>query len=191
MSRDKIVPHRPRRRMVTPDEARIWRAVVQDVAPLPGKEVVPEDEGEAAAAPEAPARPVPPLFVPEPAPPPRPNRPLPDLRAGVTPGLDRRSAERMKKGEMVIDAALDLHGMTQDAAHGALLSFVARAYESGRRCLLVITGKGKQGPGVLRAQVPRWLNQSPLRERVLGFSQARPQHGGDGALYVLVKRQRT
>ncbi|MCA1909604.1 MAG: Smr/MutS family protein [Magnetospirillum sp.] len=191
MSRDKLVPHRPRRRTVTPDEARIWRAVVQDVAPLPGKDVVAEDEAETAPAAEPPVIPVPPLFKPEPAPPPRPNRPLPDLRAGVTPGLDRRSAERMKKGEMVIDAALDLHGMTQDAAHGALLSFVARAYESGRRCLLVITGKGKQGPGVLRAQVPRWLNQSPLRERILGFSQARPQHGGDGAYYVLVKRQRT
>lgn len=191
MSRDKLVPHRPRRRTVTPDEARIWRAVVQDVAPLPGKDVVAEDEAETVPAPEPPPRPVPPLFRPEPAPPPRPNRPLPDLRAGVTPGLDRRSAERMKKGEMVIDAALDLHGMTQDAAHGALLSFVARAYETGRRCLLVITGKGKQGPGVLRAQVPRWLNQSPLRERILGFSQARPQHGGDGAFYVLVKRQRT
>lgn len=191
MSRDKLVPHRPRRRTVTPDEARIWRAVVQDVAPLPGKGVMAEDEAATVPAPEPPARPVPPLFRPEPAPPPRPNRPLPDLRAGVTPGLDRRSADRMKKGEMVIDAALDLHGMTQDAAHGALLSFVARAYETGRRCLLVITGKGKQGPGVLRAQVPRWLNQSPLRERILGFSQARPQHGGDGAFYVLVKRQRT
>lgn len=191
MSRDKLVPHRPRRRTVTPDEARIWRAVVQDVAPLPGKDVVAEDEAETVPAPEPPPRPAPPLFKPEPAPPPRPNRPLPDLRAGVTPGLDRRSAERMKKGEMVIDAALDLHGMTQDAAHGALSSFVARAYETGRRCLLVITGKGKQGPGVLRAQVPRWLNQSPLRERILGFSQARPQHGGDGAFYVLVKRQRT
>ncbi|MGE4279065.1 MAG: Smr/MutS family protein [Magnetospirillum sp.] len=192
MSRDKIVPHRPRRRTITPDEARIWRAVVQDVAPLPGKDAPTEDEvAPPEPAAEPPVRPVPPLFRPEPAPPPRPNRPLPDLRVGVTPGLDRRSADRMKKGEMVIDAALDLHGMTQDAAHGALLSFVARAYESGRRCLLVITGKGKQGPGILRAQVPRWLNQSPLRERILGFSQARPQHGGDGAFYVLVKRQRT
>ncbi|MBI2241829.1 MAG: Smr/MutS family protein [Magnetospirillum gryphiswaldense] len=192
MSRDKIVSHRPRRRTVTPEDARIWRAVVQDVAPLPGKDVLSEEEIEATEpAAEPPVRPVEPLFRPDPAPPPRPARPLPDLRVGVTPGLDRRSADRMKKGEMAIDAALDLHGMTQDAAHGALLSFVARAHDAGRRCLLVITGKGKQGPGVLRSQVPRWLNQSPLRERILGFSQARPQHGGDGAFYVLVKRQRT
>ena len=190
MSRDHPAGHRPRRRVVTPDEARVWRAVIRDVAPLPGKQPPPEAEEPAAEPPPPPARPVPPLFVPEP-PPPRPQAPLPDLRAGDTPGLDRRSAERMKKGEMVIDATLDLHGMTQDAAHGALSAFVGRAYESGRRCLLVITGKGKQGPGILRAQVPRWLNQSPLRERILGFSQARPQHGGDGALYVLVKRRRT
>lgn len=185
-------PHRPRRRVVTPDEARVWKAVVRDVAPLPGKQPPEEDEPTAAApaAAEDQARPVPPLFVPEPPPPPQPRAPLPDLRAGVTPGLDRRSADRMKKGEMAIDAALDLHGMTQDAAHGALISFVLRAYESQRRCLLVITGKGKQGPGVLRAQVPRWLNHSPLRERILGFSQARPQHGGEGALYVLIKRKR-
>lgn len=191
MNDDRPVGHRPRRRSVTPDEARVWRAVIRDVAPLPGK-LLPDDEtsDQPQPAPPPPARPQEPLFGAEPPPPPRPKAPLPDLRPGITPGLDRRSADRMKKGEMVIDAALDLHGMTQDAAHGALSSFVGRAYDSGRRCLLVITGKGKQGPGVLRAQVPRWLNQSPLRERILGFSAARPHHGGEGALYVLVKRKR-
>jgi len=97
----------------------------------------------------------------------------------------------MKRGEMEIDGRLDLHGMTQDVAHATLLAFVTRAYDSGRRCLLVITGKGnREGTGVLRANVPRWLNQSPCRERILGFSHARPQHGGEGALYVLIKRRR-
>ncbi|MBC7908642.1 MAG: Smr/MutS family protein, partial [Rhodospirillaceae bacterium] len=104
---------------------------------------------------------------------------------------DKRSAERMKKGEMEIDARLDLHGMTQDSAHAHLLAFIARAYDSGRRCVLVITGKGnREGTGVLRANTPRWLNQSPCRERILGFSFAKPQHGGEGALYVLIKRRR-
>jgi len=92
---------------------------------------------------------------------------------------------------MEIDGRLDLHGMTQEAAHAALNGFVLRAYDSGRRCLLVITGKGRLGSGVLRAEVPRWLNQTPLRERVLGFSYAKARHGGEGALYVLVKRRRT
>ncbi|MBR9972738.1 Smr/MutS family protein [Magnetospirillum sulfuroxidans] len=189
MSGDYPAGHRPRRRAVTPDEARIWRAVIRDVAPLPGRDLPAEETDEAAPLP--PSTPPPPAYPPAPpAPPPKPRVALPDLSHGNTPGLDRRSSERMKKGDMVIDASLDLHGMTQDSAHGALLSFVGRAYESGRRCVLVITGKGKQGPGILRAQVPRWLNQSPLRERILGFSHARPQHGGEGALYVLIKRKR-
>ena len=142
-------------------------------------------------APEPPAAsPAPPPLPPlRPAPP--PPRVLPALGHGATPGLDKRSAERMKRGEMEIDGRLDLHGMTQDTAHAALLGFVTRAYDAGRRCLLVITGKGnREGTGVLRANVPRWLNQSPCRERILGFSHARPQHGGEGALYVLIKRHR-
>jgi DNA-nicking Smr family endonuclease len=104
--------------------------------------------------------------------------------------VDKRTAERMRRGEMVLDGRLDLHGMTQDSAHGALTAFVHRAYDSGRRCLLVITGKGAGGGGVLKGQVPRWLNQAPLRPLILGFSHARPQHGGEGALYVLIKRKR-
>jgi DNA-nicking Smr family endonuclease len=82
--------------------------------------------------------------------------------------------------------------MTQDFAHGALTAFVCRAFDAGKRCVLVITGKGtREGSGVLRANVPRWLNQAPLRDRILGFSYARPQHGGEGALYVLIRRRRT
>ena len=96
----------------------------------------------------------------------------------------------MKRGEMVIEATLDLHGLSQDIAHDALTAFIQRAWGAGRRCVLVVTGKGMKGSGILKNQVPRWLNQSPLRERILGFSYAKPQHGGDGALYVLVRRQR-
>lgn len=180
-----------RRRTLTPDEVRVWRAIATSVTPLPGRRI-PDDEDEpAAAAPETPAPP--PAAPPPPVRPavPPPARMLPDLSHGSTPGLDKRSAERMKKGEMEIDGRLDLHGMTQDTAHGALIAFVGRAFDSGRRCLLVITGKGNRaGTGVLRSNVPRWLNQSPCRERILGFSHARPQHGGEGALYVLIKRRR-
>lgn len=180
-----------RRRILTPDEVRIWRAVAGTVTPLPGRALAAEDEPPPAEVPpeSPPPRPAPPP-LPRPAVPPVP-RVLPPLAAGATPGLDKRSAERMKRGEMEIDGRLDLHGMTQDMAHGALTAFVTRAYDAGRRCLLVITGKGyREGTGVLRANVPRWLNQSPLRECILGFSAARPQHGGEGALYVLVKRRR-
>ncbi|MBC7951545.1 MAG: Smr/MutS family protein [Rhodospirillaceae bacterium] len=180
----------PRRRVLTVDEARIWRAIASSVTPLPGHELPdlpPEPEEVFAPEPK-------PLPAPVPAPPkavPPLRRELPGLAHGATPGLDKRSAERMKKGEMEIDARLDLHGMTQDSAHAHLLAFIARAYDSGRRCVLVITGKGnREGTGVLRANTPRWLNQSPCRERILGFSFAKPQHGGEGALYVLIKRRR-
>ncbi|MDA8230207.1 MAG: Smr/MutS family protein [Magnetospirillum sp.] len=184
--------HRVRRGLVTPEDARVWRAVVKDVAPLPGRSV------DAALPSEPPAAPPPPPD--RPSAPPRAADPLaapagrqqalPAMRPGLSAGVDKRTAQRLTRGEMAIDGRLDLHGLTQDAAHAQLIGFVLRAHESGRRCLLVITGKGRDGGGVLRAQVPRWLNQSPLRERLVGFSCARPQHGGDGALYLLVKRRR-
>jgi DNA-nicking Smr family endonuclease len=171
-----------RRREVTPEEVRVWQAVTRDVRPLRGVAV------EAGEPPPPPPAPVP-QFVPVPARPP-PARDLPSLAPGRTPGLDGGTARRLMRGHMVIDDRLDLHGMTQDAAHARLSAVIARAYEAGRRCLLVITGKGRDGDGVLRAQVPRWLNEAPNRGRILGFSFARPQDGGDGALYVLVKRRR-
>lgn len=183
---------RSRRRTLTPDEVRVWRSVADTVHPLPGKTLPEADEDDSSAVMEPPESQVPVISTP-PVPRPRPPAPrvLPDLNHGTAPGLDKRSANRMKKGEMDIEARLDLHGMTQDTAHGALIGFVSRAFDSGKRCILVITGKGtREGSGVLRANVPRWLNQSPCRERILSFSYARPQHGGDGALYVLIKRQR-
>ena len=193
MSRRRLVePRQPRRRAVTPDEVRIWRAVVQDAKPLPGQ-ALPDDPESVPpeATPSPPPPPGPPPVRPSVHPvPPRLHAGSPELGHGQAPGLDRRSAERMKRGEMAIEATLDLHGHSQDLAHGELIAFIQRAWAAGRRCVLVVTGKGMKGSGILKAQVPRWLNQSPLRERILGFSYARPQHGGDGALYVLVRRQR-
>lgn len=189
MTRDWPPEHRSRRRTLSPDEARIWRAITVDVMPLPGHEIPPD--AEPLVEPVTVKPPVAAPAVLASPPPPSAKRELPGLSHGQTPGLDRRSSERMKKGEMVIDGRLDLHGLSQDLAHGALTAFVTRAYDAGRRCLLIITGKGKrEGSGVLRANVPRWLNQPPLRDRILGFSHARPQHGGEGALYVLIRRRR-
>lgn len=153
--------------------------------PFKGRDLPPED-----AAPEAAPAPLP-IRLHAPPPAPRPKEPPPALGHGTTPGVDKRTAERMKRGRMEIDGRIDLHGMSQDAAHAALASFVARGYEDGRRCVLVITGKGlRQGSGILRASVPRWLNEPGFRERVLGFSYAQPRDGGEGALYVLLKRKR-
>ena len=116
----------------------------------------------------------------------------PCLAHGQVAGVDRRTAERMKRGRMQVDARLDLHGMTQAEAHRALDAFVAASYDAGRRCLLVITGKGqgKQEGGVLRGKVPLWLNQAPNRGRVLAFDYAQQRDGGTGALYVMLRRKR-
>ena len=186
--------HRPRHRQVTQEEAQIWRSVVRDVAPLTGQVMgaTPPPVALVVAAPlPPPPSTVRPVHLPLP---PVKHAPvkhvLPSLNHARSPGVDKRTDERMRRGSMVIDGRLDLHGMTQDAAHGALTAFISRAYDGGRRCLLVITGKGREGSGVLRGQVPRWLNDTPVREKVLGFSYAKPEHGGEGALYVLVKRRR-
>jgi len=116
--------------------------------------------------------------------------PLPDLDVGRTPGLDRRTQIRMIRGALPIEARLDLHGLSRDQAHPRLSSFIAQAYERGKRAVLIITGKGQAGGGVLKAEVPRWLNLPGTRDKILGFSYAQPRDGGDGALYVLVKRRR-
>jgi DNA-nicking Smr family endonuclease len=110
---------------------------------------------------------------------------------GLEAGIDRRQALRLKRGQLPIEARLDLHGMTQAEAHRALASFVARNHAAGKRVLLVVTGKGtREGTGVLRAAVPRWLAEPALRERVLATASATPRDGGGGALYVLLRRAR-
>jgi DNA-nicking Smr family endonuclease len=89
---------------------------------------------------------------------------------------------------------LDLHGLTQAAAHKKLRETVVRAYARNLRCILVITGKGRGqdgGIGVLKKQVPLWLQESDLRPIVLKVEPAQPAHGGAGALYVLLRRTRT
>lgn len=93
---------------------------------------------------------------------------------------------------MDIDGRLDLHGMSQAEAHDALTGFVLASHRMGRRAVLVITGKGLYGErsGVLKSAVPRWLNEAPLRDRILAFQPAQPKDGGSGALYVLLKRRR-
>jgi DNA-nicking Smr family endonuclease len=103
-------------------------------------------------------------------------------------GVDRATAERLKRGRYPVEASLDLHGMTQAEAHRALADFIPRSRAGGRRCLLVITGRGRMGGGILKAAVPRWLGEPELRRHVLAIAPAQPDAGGSGALYVLLRR---
>lgn len=113
--------------------------------------------------------------------------------------MDRKAFTRMKRGKLKPEARLDLHGMRLDRAHGALVQFILSSQAAGRRLVLVITGKGKRsddgGPiptprGVLKHQVPQWLALPPLAQAVMQVSQAHVSHGGEGAYYVYLRRNR-
>lgn len=114
------------------------------------------------------------------------------LEHGDIVGVDRRTGQRFKRGQLPIEACLDLHGMTQEEADRSLSKFLTGQQLAGRRCVIVVTGKGvgKKGAGVLRSAVPRWLNQMPNRDKVLAFDYARQKDGGVGALYILLRRRR-
>lgn len=173
---------------VTKDEAELFRRTMGESKPLQGKdaedEAPPVDKRREVAVDPAPETPAPP--------PAQPRTEQPELRLGAMAGVDRRTAERLRRGKLAIDGRIDLHHHTQDEAHGALTEFITNAAGAGRRCVLVITGKGavSAGGGVIRRRVPQWLNLPPLRECVLAIAQAKPEHGGAGALYVLLRRRR-
>jgi DNA-nicking Smr family endonuclease len=177
------------KRPASPPDLELWREVAASAKPLPGR-VRPK----AAAERQAPgATPAPSRQRAVARPPVAPRQaPPPELAPGRIAGVDKRLAERFRRGQLAVEARLDLHGLTQGEAHDRLAGFIAVSAASGRRCVLVITGKGmwRQDGGILREMVPRWLNEAPARGRVLAIAQAQPRHGGAGALYVLLKRPR-
>ncbi|NVO13012.1 MAG: Smr/MutS family protein [Rhodoplanes sp.] len=175
-------------RKLSDDEHRLWAGVVRSVRPLhPARASVtplPADTGTPATVESRPAT--------RPATPSRSVRPS-DTSAPALAPLGRRDTRRLVRGHTDIDARLDLHGMTQSEAHAALRGFVSRAQMQGARYVLVITGKGGDGDGlgrgVLRRQVPLWLQLPEFRTCVAGFDAA-VGHGGAGALYVRIRRPR-
>lgn len=106
----------------------------------------------------------------------------------VIGGLDRKNTRALAKGRLSIERRLDLHGLTLDDAHRRLTQVIDHCIVKGIRRLLVITGKGRGGEGVLRRKVPRWLETAPLRNAVLAIATAEARHGGEGALYVFLRR---
>lgn len=113
--------------------------------------------------------------------------------------MDHKSFGKLKRGKLRPEGKIDLHGMTLDRAHPILTGFVMNAHAQEKRLILVVTGKGKQrdegGPipvrhGVLRHQVPQWLQMQPMKSVVLQVAQAHVSHGGGGAYYVYLRRHR-
>jgi DNA-nicking Smr family endonuclease len=166
-----------RRRPLSEDERTLWTTFTKPIKPLAKRPAAKPDDtlptavksrktaGSAMApAPAAPAKKQPPPLAP----------------------LGRREKAKVARGRAGIDARLDLHGHTQAEAHSELLRFLRRASDSDKRMLLVITGKS----GVLRQQVPHWLALPEFRALVIGFEPAAIRHGGEGALYVRIRRTR-
>ncbi len=195
-------PRRPGRPL-SDEEASLCAEVMRDARVL--DPVVRRRSAQAPPVPEnrVPSEPAKEDSAPRPsAPPVAPRRR--DTTAVPAPGggTDRRTQVRLRRGQVEIDGRVDLHGMTQHQARPALESFVDRAVAAGHRCVLVITGKGSARPdddqgfmpdrarGVLREQVPRWLVLPPLARLVVTWQPAARQHGGEGALYLLLRRQK-
>jgi DNA-nicking Smr family endonuclease len=180
-------PDRPEKPPGAPSggDALLWRRVAETVKPLARRKpapVFPPPIAMPQAAPDAPRR----ARGPAPRPVGPPTLPPPELRAGPAPGVDRGTNDKLRRGQLAIDAKLDLHGMDRERAHRALDRFLEASSAQGRRCLLIVTGKS----GVLKSDTPRWLNEQPNRARLIAFTSAQPRHGGAGALYVLLKRRR-
>ena len=194
-------------RRLTTEEAELWGKVVEHAVPM--------HRTPAEAPASAPSN----LTVPEPAPAPAPIAPFamtgrrdaPRLTIQKTPTLaqhlaqqplsmDHKAFTRMRRGKLPVEGRIDLHGMTLDQAQPTLINFVLGAQAMGKRLVLVITGKGRtkgrgdwnegHGHGVLKRQVPQWLRMAPLAPAVLQVSEAHQSHGGSGAYYVYLRRNR-
>ncbi len=184
---------RPRR--LTAEDAELWDRVARTAKPLKRR------RAETTPARESRREPEPETERPQQR---RPRR-EPAPRAPRLPPLarfDAREARQLAGGKLRIEARVDLHGLTQHEAHAKLRSFLAQAQAKGRRHVLVITGKGTprredeqpfweaRDRGVLRRLVPQWLAEPELRAVVVGFTTAPARHGGEGALYVRLRRSR-
>jgi len=174
-----------------PEDKALWAHVTQDVTPLARTQAQPPDlagwkanEDQSQCIERLEQRLVEPAKIME------EHR---SYAHGQAPGLDKRTQMRLRRGQVVIEARLDLHGMTQSQAYDGVCRFLESARKNGRRAVLVITGKGLRRDGqfgVLRSAVPRWLNEPPLRDWIKAFDYAAPRDGGEGALYVLLRRRK-
>lgn len=181
-----------RRRGLTYEDRVLWSHVTRQIKPLRTEAPGPiDDSGEhAPVIGAAPAKHPPAALRPVAQSKPAAARQSPTPPPSLEP-LTRRMKQRVARGKHQIDARLDLHGFTQAEAHAALLRFLRSAREREARLVLVITGKGRGGePGVLRRQVPHWLALPEFAALVIGFEDAAITHGGEGALYVRVRRTR-
>ena len=192
------------RRRLSDEERVLWKGITRSIAPLRNsRDAMPDNAEPPAARPAVKARPkLPPkpaskvkaksaAAAIKPVAPPAVPKPAPPLAP-----LGRRVRQQLARGSRAIDGRLDLHGMTQVQAHDALLGFLGAMQARGAKVVLIITGKGAGGGdpygerGVLKRQAPLWLRLPEFRRHIVGFEAAGIGHGGEGALYVTLRRAR-
>lgn len=185
-----------RPRGLRPDEQDLWTRYTEGVVAAP--EALPRKDRAESKKPELKKEPIPTFRIGQRA---KTKGNVAVTKAlGPTdnpPKMDKKVFGRLKKGQLKPEARIDLHGMTVADAHAALDAFIFRAHANGLRLVLVITGKGDRSDvglmpverGVLRRQVPEWLRLPPLSSAVMDVAVAHRRHGGEGAIYVYLRRQ--
>ena len=192
-----------KKRGMSAEDAALWQAVTRDIKPLfadgkpqaapTAKAKPPEKPKTSNAKPDPSGKPQPPPLT--------PRRRSEEPKVPAPASLDRRTHKKVARGHVGIDSRIDLHGMRQEEAHRLLRTFLRQAQARGDRVVLVITGKGKERggdaawweareTGILKRVVPRWLHEADLRSIVVGFDWASQAHGGEGALYVRLRKRR-
>ena len=202
-----LPPKQARRRTLDADEAELWQKVRKTVKPIDTKRqnrihwldemdsetqiAVEADKNVSAAHPileknqTSAATPLSRKFDTAPYSPPV-SKSLKTKTSGI---IDERTAKKLLKGKVSIDARIDLHGMTQLEAHTKLQNFLMQNHHAGKRMVLVITGKGRLNNGILRNVVPAWMREPQMAVFVSAFRSAHISHGGEGALYVRLRRK--
>jgi DNA-nicking Smr family endonuclease len=167
-----------RSRALTALDLELWSAVTADVKPFRERPIVPKPVAHPVSArgAEVPAAPR--------------HAPPPHKRAEPPMTIDETTRRKLKRGRLDVDVKLDLHGLRQQEAHAALHDFLRSAQARGARLAIIVTGKGfgRADGGVLRRLAPLWLQGPGLRDIVVGYGEAARQHGGEGALYVRLRR---
>ena len=113
---------------------------------------------------------------------------LPNLKLGEMSVLSKKNIRDFNKGNVFIENKLDLHGFNQEDAKNLLEDFINQSIENGKRLILIITGKGKEGEGVIKNNIISWLNNKSLRNKILAVNHASKKHGGSGAIYILLRK---